>query len=49
MLTMTLYLKWLTNKDLPCNHKATPAQGYVAAWMEGLGEQIQLYVMAEVL
>ena len=40
-----LYLKWITNKDLPYS-ASNSAQYYVAAWMGGEfgGEWIHVYV-----
>ena len=45
-----LYLKWMTNRDLP-HITGNSAQCYVAAWMGGefRGEWIHVYVMAESL
>ena len=39
-----LYIKWATNKD-PLDSTGAPAQGYVAAWLEGeFGENGHMYV-----
>ena len=45
MLTMTLYLKWITTKDLLYS-TGHSAQGYVAAWMgRSLGENGYSYML----
>ena len=45
-----VYLKWITNKDLPYS-TGNSAKCYMAAWMEGeLGrEWVHVYCMAESL
>ena len=44
-ISILLYLKWITSKDLLCS-TGNSAQGFVAAWMGGEfgGEWMHVYI-----